>query len=624
MSERYTKLFALPENLYCTGAPVVIAAGALQKDNQTDKVFAQLKLRSIQDKVIKAATVQLTPFDTVGHPLDEPVDYQYLDLSARRDSDFGQKTPVPFPNAATRSFSVAVVEVVFRDNSLWTASDGVWETLSAPVTPEGALVDSELAKQYRLQYGEDCRYIFQEEKNLWQCVCGAVNHDREATCHQCQRVRLAISAPNTKELKVERDARLVAEHKQAAEKKAAAKQRAKQTKKIAAVIAAVAVIFLIVGTVIFNYSKAKQEEAARLEAYQTAIAYMEAEDYENAIHLFEQLGDYQDSAARLEEAMFSFVFLNSDGYKEAERAFFSNMSDTPNEGITIKYDPEQKAVTASLIIPKNTVAGFSFGDDMEPALVAAWAGVCDSANSLSTTFHDRFVEDGYPIDCNVLYADPAGQTLYSCRNGEETSNVIALETAVSKAKEEAYAQVTSLVDGEKYQEAYDYWNSVAVNAPDSCFSLDYKDLSDYYHYSAALKGFLNGDHVSLVETLDHLKKVSSDFKDTKKYAQEISSVYTSIHGLFIKPIDNLSECRIEIRGEEAVADYYWPLLDRSVSTVRKQPITWVVEDGKILRGELQYSAWTYTITPASNALECKVLVNGEYDEELSGLYTKSK
>lgn len=61
MSDRYSKLFALSENLYSAGAPVVIAAGALQKDNQTGKVFAQLKIRNIQDKVIKAATVKSRP-----------------------------------------------------------------------------------------------------------------------------------------------------------------------------------------------------------------------------------------------------------------------------------------------------------------------------------------------------------------------------------------------------------------------------------------------------------------------------------------------------------------------------------------------------------------------------------
>ena len=42
MSERYTRLFALEENLYSDGSPVVISAGALLKDNQTGAVLAQL------------------------------------------------------------------------------------------------------------------------------------------------------------------------------------------------------------------------------------------------------------------------------------------------------------------------------------------------------------------------------------------------------------------------------------------------------------------------------------------------------------------------------------------------------------------------------------------------------
>ena len=55
MSERYSRLFALPADIYAEGAPVVIAAGALLKDNQTGKTIAQIKLHSISDEVIIAA-----------------------------------------------------------------------------------------------------------------------------------------------------------------------------------------------------------------------------------------------------------------------------------------------------------------------------------------------------------------------------------------------------------------------------------------------------------------------------------------------------------------------------------------------------------------------------------------
>lgn len=113
MSERYSGLFSLPENLYAAGSPVVIAAGALLKDNQTGKVLAQLKLRNIDRQTIKAATVSVEPLDTVGSPLGAPVTYQYLDLHADRDVDFGQRVPVVLPDAATRSFAASVVQVIF-------------------------------------------------------------------------------------------------------------------------------------------------------------------------------------------------------------------------------------------------------------------------------------------------------------------------------------------------------------------------------------------------------------------------------------------------------------------------------------------------------------------------------
>ena len=65
MSERYTRLFSLPENLYAEGAPILITAGALLKDNQTGNVLAQLKFKNIEGKKVKAIKAQLTLLDTV-------------------------------------------------------------------------------------------------------------------------------------------------------------------------------------------------------------------------------------------------------------------------------------------------------------------------------------------------------------------------------------------------------------------------------------------------------------------------------------------------------------------------------------------------------------------------------
>ena len=53
MAERYKRLYALPENLYTSGSPILIQAVALLKDTQTGKILAQLKLKNLFHKTVK-------------------------------------------------------------------------------------------------------------------------------------------------------------------------------------------------------------------------------------------------------------------------------------------------------------------------------------------------------------------------------------------------------------------------------------------------------------------------------------------------------------------------------------------------------------------------------------------
>lgn len=187
MSERYLKLFSLEENLYIPGSPVLIAAGALLKDTQTGRILGQLKLQSISDQSIKAATVALVPLDTVGNPLGEPVSYQYLDLKVTRDAYWGSQDPIRFSDPSTRAYTASVKEVIFSDNSIWTAPNSAWKALPAKTTLETQLDDFELATQYRMHFGMDCQYGYQTVEDLWYCPCGAVNHQGERACHSCQK-----------------------------------------------------------------------------------------------------------------------------------------------------------------------------------------------------------------------------------------------------------------------------------------------------------------------------------------------------------------------------------------------------------------------------------------------------
>lgn len=119
MSERYTRLFSLPENLGQEGAPVVISAGALLRDNNTGKVIAQLKLRNISEQTIKSVKVRLNAYDMAGEGLKGVEGFSYIDLTVERNDVFGSQTPIVMQDRTTRSFSVEILSVVFVDGEIY-------------------------------------------------------------------------------------------------------------------------------------------------------------------------------------------------------------------------------------------------------------------------------------------------------------------------------------------------------------------------------------------------------------------------------------------------------------------------------------------------------------------------
>ena len=224
MSERYARLFALPENLYQPGSPVMILAGALLKDNQTGGILALMKFKNVGEKPIRGLKVRFFPQDLTGIDLDQPLEHQYLDLNAARDGEFGQKEPVAFPNAVTRAFRVEVYQVVFADGTLWNQEQSQWSPMPPLQALETALGDKELCKEYQILYGANCRIMPQEDKGLWRCACGAWNMESEANCHACGKNLDQLKALDLEQLKASRDARLAREQQAMAAQQAAASQ----------------------------------------------------------------------------------------------------------------------------------------------------------------------------------------------------------------------------------------------------------------------------------------------------------------------------------------------------------------------------------------------------------------
>lgn len=315
MSERYGKVFSLPENLYAEGAPVIIAAGALLKDNQTGRVVAQLKLRNISPKTIKAVTVRLFPMNTAGQPLGDAVRYEYLDLSSNRDADFGSKSAIPMPDKTTRSFGIRVAEVIFADNSAWNANDAAWEPLEKPEALDSRL-DSEMVKQFQIEYGSRAKNFLLEQKDLWHCICGAVNRREETVCHSCQKSIYDLKNLDLETLKERKDQRVAKEQEQAAQEAMARQESERKVKKALAIVlpvaAVVTALVLLLNNVIIPKAK-----------YNNAVSLMKSGQYEEASALFEKLGDYKDASQMVFEVAYqkALALMDAKNYEDAISVF---------------------------------------------------------------------------------------------------------------------------------------------------------------------------------------------------------------------------------------------------------------------------------------------------------------
>ncbi len=387
MSERYTKLFTLPARLYAEGSPVIIEAGALTKDNNTDNVFVQLRFHNISDKIIKALSVSIDTYFVSGEKTGEPVKYQYLDISCRINEDFGGKTPVMLAVNTARSFSVHVDKVVYADNSVEDINLDFNESIpsqSSLETQPGW--DKEIADEFVIMTNAQGVLSMMDYKDLWLCSCGGVNKlGRDSVCRKCSVKRDTLQSITLEKVKEHRKdtiyqdsikqmdtesvykleeivAKLetISDRKDAAEKIAECKEKierikeeearrkkeqdekAKKQKKKLTIIAAsvLAAVCVCVGVIGLETNK----------NYNSAVELMEAGSYDEAISAFAALGDYKDSADKLNESKYNNAvkLMESGNYEDAISAFteLGDYKDSANKAIELIFDKAAKLLAA--------------------------------------------------------------------------------------------------------------------------------------------------------------------------------------------------------------------------------------------------------------------------------------
>lgn len=314
MAERYEKVFSQADNLYCTGAPLVLEKGALLKDGLTQNIVAQLKFKSIQDKVIKAVTVKILSYDTLGKPLKEETQYQYLDLFVKRDESFGEQVPIIVVNSQTRSYQIIVSQVIFVNNTIWTGNE-VWTLLAQAPSCNKVFQEPELCKQYAIEFGSKKGRMHSIQRDLFICACGAINRLDEEKCHQCGLPKEKLLNFNKNELQKNCQIRLEKEEaerlRRVAEQERKKQKYRKLVKKLLKIGIPLIIVLLACGFAMDKYQELDSE-------YQYAMSQMEEGYYENAIEEFKALGNFKDSPERVKQVQDAIDKEKAETYKEAK------------------------------------------------------------------------------------------------------------------------------------------------------------------------------------------------------------------------------------------------------------------------------------------------------------------
>ena len=327
MAERFQELYRLPSKLYVDGSPVVIEAGVLLKDKNTNQVLAQIKIRNIDYRIITACKISVRAFEPNGLELEGVPTFLYLDVKASIGEEFGSRVPVYLPCNSTRKISVSVIEVVFSDSSVWKGDIFEWYSVPKQESMKEKFLDEELVKQVALDIGEDCKYIPVMRDELFLCSCGAINKSDANKCYQCGRDYVSITQKldynSLMEHKTER-IKKEAEDLETARRIAAEKEKIhlKRIKLITFVTAS----FVALVSGVFLY----QNNIKPSMRYKEAMNLMDGGYYAEARDLFLENQEYKDSKDKIEECnkailsvadvgdtvCFGEYDLNDDGNKE--------------------------------------------------------------------------------------------------------------------------------------------------------------------------------------------------------------------------------------------------------------------------------------------------------------------
>lgn len=289
MADRYIIVDSLASNCYQKGVPILISGGNLLRDSLSNKLYVQLKLQSLSEKMVHAVQVSIHVNDDNGNLVESKI-FCYDKINAERDQFFGTQDAIPLDGNSGTAFSVAIDSVTYIDGlvSFANVTNCIRLPERLPLIDKFSF-DKELEKQYQLENGNNHIYLPKEVSDLWLCSCGAINHIGEESCHNC-----GISY----ETAIHTDFEGLSTRKSAREASNIAKKKSrnKKLKQIAIILGSATLTAAIVASLIFYL-------IVPMNRYNKASEAIRNGDYKTAYSLLQQNGSFKDSKDKANELL---------------------------------------------------------------------------------------------------------------------------------------------------------------------------------------------------------------------------------------------------------------------------------------------------------------------------------
>lgn len=181
-TQRYQTIIKDENQYYSKDCPISLTSYAILYDHKEKRYLAQLKLKNCSQDVIDSVRLTIRAFNQLGELSEEVSNCDYTDVNALGGSEFGAKALKQLSEkVSAKKLEVLVNHIVYINGQEWTSDDG--ELLGTVLNLEllSTTLSDEEIETYKSLINSKMQFMPIKCEPSWLCSCGVFNYN----CNKC-------------------------------------------------------------------------------------------------------------------------------------------------------------------------------------------------------------------------------------------------------------------------------------------------------------------------------------------------------------------------------------------------------------------------------------------------------